>query len=667
MRSRYREGGKSMKLKKILTFTGCLVLACTMVLGAACFKEQEQTGGGNGNTQTEQAVHGTHIYNIKETDKDIIANGTSDYKILIPSDASSNTELAASELQFFLEDATGVRLAIAEETQDISGGKYFSLGQTTLLQENGLSATYEQLGSDGFRIVTKGDNIFIFGYGDRASLYGVYGYLEQELDYDFFFTDVWKIDKTDTLPLREYDATDIPDFEQRINCWGFEKDDSTVRARFRHVTYNEVTIPVNGARYHNSLEYIPYDTWKDVTDAEGRKYGDYWYNSSGTQPCFTAHGDEAMLAAMQDEVIRQLEIAFEEDTVNNTVPFAVEDLAPPCNCEKCSQVTEQYGALSAVEILFCNEVAEKFEKVLREKGDARADNFRLVFYAYNQYSAPPVTVTTDAQGKETYSYAPEMKLNDHVIPYWMSYYMDCSHSIYSEVNSTYLQELKGWNELSSEIQIYGYDTNFKDYLVSLFSHYTLKDYITACYENGATHLYLQGQLDQANSTTAYGLLRAYLTAKLGWSVDADVDALTEDFFDAMYGTESETMKTLFEEYSVYNTWLVEEGGYSPYVNFTGCKSTAFWKRPVLVSWADRMFAAVERLEAAGDEASVMHVRSELLMPLYLLVELYSTAIDAQTLQYYKEQFALCVSETGISKYAENDNYPITDLLASWGL
>ena len=114
-----------MKLKKILTFTGCLVLACTMVLGAACSKEQEQTGGGNGNTQTEQAVHGTHIYNIKETDKDIIANGTSDYKILIPSDASSNTELAASELQFFLEDATGVRLAIAEETQDLSGGKYF--------------------------------------------------------------------------------------------------------------------------------------------------------------------------------------------------------------------------------------------------------------------------------------------------------------------------------------------------------------------------------------------------------------------------------------------------------------------------------------------------------------------------------------------------------------
>ena len=165
-----------------------------MVFSAACSSEQEQTG--DGNTQTEQAAHGTHIYNIKETDKDIIVNGTSDYKILIPSDAGSNTELAASELQFFLEDATGVRLTITEETQDLSGGKYFSLGQTDLLKENGLSATYAELGSDGFRIVTKGDNIFIFGYGDRASLYGVYGYLEQELDYDFFFTDVWKITKS---------------------------------------------------------------------------------------------------------------------------------------------------------------------------------------------------------------------------------------------------------------------------------------------------------------------------------------------------------------------------------------------------------------------------------------------------------------------------------------
>ena len=73
----------------------------------------------------------THEVSVKKTDKYLVENGTSEYKIVYSASADADELLAYGELADLIEESTGVRLATVSDTglTYSDGAKYIVLGR----------------------------------------------------------------------------------------------------------------------------------------------------------------------------------------------------------------------------------------------------------------------------------------------------------------------------------------------------------------------------------------------------------------------------------------------------------------------------------------------------------------------------------------------------------
>ncbi len=121
---------------------------------------------------------------------DIVQAGKSEYRIVVPKTAPSSLKAAALELQRAVELSTGVKLPVVDESQQ-QAGNYISLGATAQAAKANL--TTKGVAEEGFRIVSRGDKIYIlgpdtadgqrtqFGGTSNGTANGVYSFLEDYL------------------------------------------------------------------------------------------------------------------------------------------------------------------------------------------------------------------------------------------------------------------------------------------------------------------------------------------------------------------------------------------------------------------------------------------------------------------------------------------------------
>ncbi|MHC4180514.1 MAG: hypothetical protein ACYSWU_23680, partial [Planctomycetota bacterium] len=115
------------------------------------------------------------------TELTLASNGETDYRIVIPAAATSQDTKAAEDLQYWLQQITGVQLAIVTEGTPLQGDSPISIGRTTLLEQSGLPATSVDLDDDGYGIATQGSTLFLWGGQTRASINAVNALLEEDL------------------------------------------------------------------------------------------------------------------------------------------------------------------------------------------------------------------------------------------------------------------------------------------------------------------------------------------------------------------------------------------------------------------------------------------------------------------------------------------------------
>ena len=616
-------------------------------------------------TQQKGDVSGTvHEYSISDTGKNIIENGASEYKILVPAEQSTHLSTASLELQTLLKEATGVTLPILEEGAAAPEGKFISLGNTLLAKNNAVSSDYGVVGEQGFNITTKGDNLYITAARDIGVLWGVYGYLEKELNFDYYYNDVYDLDSVTELPLRNYNATDVPDITYRSGGYDATRTNNTSKRRMRSVAYDlDVLIPVGGLWIHNSLNYLPFEQY-------GEAHSDWYMDSKGTELCYTAHDREGEeYTEMVDTVVQVMFDSFTNKAylTYNAIAITIMDHSTFCTCPECTEIVNQYGANSATIILFCNDVAEKLETRLAEIGDARAETFQILFFAYHETTDAPVQMHTDPEtGEVTYSYDPAMKCNPHVGVFYAPIRANYTASFYTDISNVMFRNLMNqWAQISDFIYFWAYDTYFKDYMIPYNSFGALSDLYKFAYESGVDLMFCQGQTQQTSAATGWGLLRNYLASKLGWNVNADMDVLIEKYFNAMYGTESKAMLEIFNEYRALARWQIEEMDYQTDIGSASVVTATYWPKNVVQDWTERMYKSIENLTAEGDTASADHVRIEQISCLYLYITLYGDTGDLQTTTRYKNDFAQSIRDFKITRARENGD--IRDLLDKFGL
>ena len=148
----------------------CLLLSGIIFSGTMASCQDTNTKPNNGEPSGEPSFSDgqTDIGKILKTDKVIVENGKTEYKILIPENADSEIVTASNELKMFLSESTGA--SFTTTTNYTEGDKYFSLGNTQLIQEEGLSCTYQELGFSGYKIKTVDDSVCIYAYDIERSL-----------------------------------------------------------------------------------------------------------------------------------------------------------------------------------------------------------------------------------------------------------------------------------------------------------------------------------------------------------------------------------------------------------------------------------------------------------------------------------------------------------------
>ncbi len=117
-------------------------------------------------------------------------NGKTNYSIYINPSASKSLKAAAADLKLYINKASGISIPLVSG-KEIPAGNFISVGNTRALKPLGLKLS--GIHSDGFRIITKGNNVFIFGNdtpdgivnasGGRSNgtANGVYTFLENYL------------------------------------------------------------------------------------------------------------------------------------------------------------------------------------------------------------------------------------------------------------------------------------------------------------------------------------------------------------------------------------------------------------------------------------------------------------------------------------------------------
>jgi len=198
---------KRNKLK--ISIIVCMII-CMLFSMVGCNREQtsEQPKDPSANEQ-EKEPQKEEKPEREKTAYNIVEEGSSVYKIVIPKAPSANLTSASEELQNFLFEATGVKLEIISEENATGTDNFISLGKTSVATAMAVEATEEDdLKDSGYRIKTVGSSLAIVAnpYGsDEGVIYGVYDFLQEAVGFKVYASDEIVYNKMTTVPLYVYD------------------------------------------------------------------------------------------------------------------------------------------------------------------------------------------------------------------------------------------------------------------------------------------------------------------------------------------------------------------------------------------------------------------------------------------------------------------------------
>ncbi|PWM02734.1 MAG: hypothetical protein DBY05_01550 [Clostridiales bacterium] len=612
-----------------------------------------------------EAEGGIHVHNVTETPSSyLLKEGVTEYSVLLPAAADSNTLMAETELNALFEEATGTEFPVVTDTGDVPGGKYISIGSTSLLEEVGLHADRELLGGYGFHIATIGENLFLYGATGYANAYAVYELLADILDFEFFYTDTYRLNaNVRDIKLKRYDVTEVPDIEYRAANYGYMRENVETQMRMRVTPYEDFFMLVDGKVAHNSLNILPPDKFTE--------HKDYWYEKDFKQLCYTAHGVKSEYEAMVEAASRKLLQVLQEYPDRNLVTITTSDDGAVCECASCRESKLKYGADSAAVILFINDVRAHLDGLLAlEENKQYNRDFDILFFAYSSYEEAPSTKNPETGRYEANN---GIQCADGVSVWMAPIKADFTHKMTASENLTTREQTDAWRAISDTIYLWYYSTNFKHYLTPYDTFDAMPDTYRYMKDMDAQMIFNQAQYDNSASATGFSMLKGYLNAKLAWNVNEDYAKLIDDYFETCYGDAAPVMSRLFNALRTHTTLMKErnygyDGVFSVYNDY---EKSEMWPKQLLLSWKDYIDQALFALEGIKNispeiyEKQYRQVVTERIWMDYLLVQLYESTTSDSEVNALKTEFVGDYTLSGMNKYIES--HDISELYKQWGI
>ena len=594
-----------------------------------------------------------------EEQKYIVHQAESEYKIVISQNAKSVEKAAGQELQHFFKEATGIELPIVTDDGLTAGGKYFSVGETSLVA-NEVRTSITGIKSQGYVLKTVGDTIYAIGGSAEGTLYGVYRFLKEAFNYEYYFTEMYSLNTgIGDLPLTVYDIKAEPDIgAMSTPSIGFIMHNSTNRQRFMCISSSSWCIPANGStEVHNLFRITPIELYEEHPK---------WFSDNKQTGCFTAHGDTTEYQALLEHYFN---VAVKGMKISSAETFLVSqpDNCGFCGCAGCTKLKETVGGNSGILVNFCNDLSRKLLSWFQtEEGRPYKRDLKVLFLAYQACaSAPSGNITCDD--------------NVGVFIAFDSYRSSYSFEEDSHNKSLY-NIVQAWKAKTKNFVFWVYDCNMNQYFYPYDTSAYKQDFYRLMKEVGTVVINDQSQTQNHNAT-AWGNLKSYISTKLRWDVNADVEKLTVNFFKVCYKDAWQTMYGVYSQVKAHWAYLKYKESTGELLDknndlrsiFGNLNNTDYWSRTMVESWIAQFEKAFEEIKplATTDKETYDKVYSliavEMASPIFILLKNYRSEFSSIEYAALGQRFKDYVNAAGIEFYADGMTSNMADLYETLGI
>ena len=551
-------------------------------------------------------------------------NNFSHYGII--TDGTPSAEFAKEELQKYIEKACGFRLA------DYDGQAHFiSLGENEYSKEVIAGYDFSDLNEEGFYILPKDGNVYIFGASLKSVIFGAYEFLEHYLGVRFISTDCFHVPAQPCVEIPDEVVKRAPISAQRIYLSYPGCEDLGVSLRYKFsadFTPDCSDLGIKSKWYtkiptsHNSCCFVPYEKYKDT---HPEFFNVHCYNLFRTltvvELCYSngltddGEWDESVETSVLSVATESMLRFMEEDEEVKYFMFGRADNEDcRCRCPRCTRAREKYGD-AGIMIVFMNAMAKKLRQIYAEKG--KVFDKKLITFAYGSTVEPPVK-----DGKPICKQViPDESLYLRYAPINSNY----AYALEDEKNEKTRKQIEGWSSLTKNIMIWDYNVNYYDYFWYFPNLAYLKENMKTYQRMSAHYIMKQG----ANNVTPiwHDELHAYVSSKLFWDIDADVDALAREYVSLYFGPGAEKVQAYIDEMEAfYEEWKKGDfhlavNGHIPTQPFFDAEFYPLSMLENQVQTLEEGIRAVENsdLPQAEKDLYIKHIQSVLITPLRMIV------------------------------------------------
>ncbi len=444
----------------------------------------------------------------------LVKQGKSAYVIYHAAEAPASVKLAAKELQRIIAASTGVQLKI----QTKAASPMICVGANAAAEATGLDVS--GFPEDGFQILTKNASLFIAGrdthekqfvwrgYKSRGTLFGVYEFLERELDVRWLMPGEWGEDIPNHKELLVSDWNEIqkPDFPDRLLEYVQDK-----RPLVKEWMLRRKIPPVAEGRKtgsgHSWDEYVAVKALQAHPEYMALVRGKRTLPVGRNYKLCTTNPELVDLFAQG--VIESLNVR----TWQKSASISASDGGAFCSCENCSRLVtdDPHGKRSNTRLLlqFYNQVAEKVQK-------AHPDRLvgALVYYNYMYPPKQPMPIAENL----SLVWAP------------LNYY---GYGLFKPpYQREFVDVLKGWTALTDNFVYHNYSTWMRSYNGAPLppAREILKLELPTLKRQNVKGAIMVGQ-----SGWGYGAVTNYILSEQMWNADVDVDVLMQEWLHRAYG------------------------------------------------------------------------------------------------------------------------------------
>jgi len=456
--------------------------------------------------------------------KGVDAMKMNDWDIVVSKDAAPSERYAAEEFRRFFEQATGIKLSIADEAA--AGRLHVFIGPGAAAEAGAIGFDASGLGPEESRVVVRNSGIVIAGGWPRGTIYGVYSFLEDCLGVRFLTPDHTYVPKAQAgLALKPMDKTYRSPLSFRWSYFGEIRENHVFATRMRTNTVADE--PELGGKTpvqlinHSFSRYVPWSKY-------GKEHPEYFCEIDGKRPADVKddHYDPGIqLCTTNPDVLRIITEGVLDDLEKHpdwaNISVSQNDNGRYCQCPRCAAIDEAEGSHMGSLLVMVNAIADAVAK--------KRPGVMVGTLAYQYSRKPPKTIRP----------RPNVQIQLCSIECCQVHALDDPGC---PLNTGFCEDIAGWGKISPNVYTWTYITNFHNYLTPCPNLRILGKNVRFLVRNNVKGLFLQGPASGEELTGQ----RNYLVSKLLWDPSLDDRALIDEFLSLHYGRAAAPIKRFID-------------------------------------------------------------------------------------------------------------------------